>query len=51
MMYSLKEYDFKENERFLKIYNSDYASETNLNEKEMRLKVKILKKAAKLTPS
>lgn len=46
-----KEYDFKENEKFYKIYNSDYASESNLNEKEMRLKVNVLKIATKLTPS
>lgn len=50
-MCSFKEYDFKENEKFNKIYNSDYASESNLNEKEMRLKVNVLKIATKLTPS
>lgn len=45
-----RKYDFKRKERFLKIYNSDYASETNLSEKEMRLKVKVLKIATKLIP-
>lgn len=48
---SLRECDFKGNEKFEQTYNLDYANETNPSVKEMRWKVKAPKIATKFTPS